>query len=95
MLSESREDLSISVIGMDYPQFMGAIMSRSEEDSSWRTLLDADLIVGGAALNEDFMFVVSVLTPSINELHLTRAQGLTLPFKQRPPMPGALSQRHG
>ncbi|KAI4524546.1 hypothetical protein K525DRAFT_193724 [Schizophyllum commune Loenen D] len=55
MLSESREDLSISVVGMDYPQFMGAIMSRSEEDSSWRTLLDADLIVGGAALNEDFM----------------------------------------
>ncbi|KAL1754272.1 hypothetical protein FB107DRAFT_291790 [Schizophyllum commune] len=55
LLSESREDLSVTIIGMDYPQFMGAIMSHSEEDDSWRMLLDADLVVGGAALNENFM----------------------------------------
>ena len=63
LLSESREDLSVTIIGMDYPQFMGAIMSHSEEDDSWRMLLDADLVVGGAALNENFMFVIPVLVP--------------------------------
>ena len=53
--STGRDDINLSVEVVDYPDFVTAVMSHSPDNEMWCRLLHADAIIGGPALNENYM----------------------------------------
>ncbi|KAI5895940.1 uncharacterized protein SCHCODRAFT_02492628 [Schizophyllum commune H4-8] len=53
--SVEKEGLNLSVEALGYPEFVAAVMSHSSEDPTWCRLLAADVVIGGPALNENYM----------------------------------------
>ena len=50
-----RDDIDLSVEALDYPDYVAAVISHSPENPTWRRLLAADAVIGGPALNENYM----------------------------------------
>ncbi|KAL1715691.1 hypothetical protein EV715DRAFT_206868 [Schizophyllum commune] len=53
--SMERDDIDLSVEALDYPDYVAAVISHSPENPTWRRLLAADAVIGGPALNENYM----------------------------------------
>ncbi|KAI5894461.1 uncharacterized protein SCHCODRAFT_01087865 [Schizophyllum commune H4-8] len=53
--SAGRDDINLSIDVVDYPDFVTAVTLHSPDDEMWRRLLRADAIIGGPALNENYM----------------------------------------
>ena len=54
--------------GIPYDEFISAMTSSSSDSVVWQILMNADLVLGGPALNEDFSYVYHCRSVECREL---------------------------